>query len=91
VIRTRAAAHRDALQTHLNAHGIGTMIHYPVPPHLQEAYSGAGWKQGQFPLAEAMAESVLSLPLYPGMTESDVEHVTACIQGFFTNANSSNK
>jgi dTDP-4-amino-4,6-dideoxygalactose transaminase len=80
VVRTRTKAQRDTLQEHLSSQGIGTMIHYPVPPHLQEAYNSEGWKQGQFPLAEAMADTVLSLPLYPGMTESDVERVAACIQ-----------
>jgi dTDP-4-amino-4,6-dideoxygalactose transaminase len=80
VIRTQ---HRDALQAHLTQSGIGTMIHYPIPPHLQEAYSDAGWQQGQFPLAEAMAKTVLSLPLYPSMTEAHVERVVDCIREFF--------
>jgi dTDP-4-amino-4,6-dideoxygalactose transaminase len=84
VIRTQTRADRDGLQEHLNRHGIGTMIHYPLPPHLQEAYENHGWKQGQFPLAEAMAETVLSLPLYPGMTESDVERVAVCVEDFFS-------
>jgi dTDP-4-amino-4,6-dideoxygalactose transaminase len=84
VIRTQ---HRDGLQEHLTQRGIGTMIHYPIPPHLQEAYRGSGWKQGQFPLAEAMATSVLSLPLYPGMTEAHVERVVGCIQEFFATKN----
>ncbi len=56
---------RDELQQHLNAAGIGTLIHYPVPPHLSQAYQDAGWSAGQFPLAEQLARSVLSLPLGP--------------------------
>jgi dTDP-4-amino-4,6-dideoxygalactose transaminase len=81
VIRTK---HRDALQAHLNANGIGTMIHYPVPPHLQEAYKNMGWKQGQFPLAEETAETCLSLPISPVMTNEQVEQVIRIVRGFFS-------
>lgn len=56
---------RDALQQKLNAAGIGTLIHYPVPAHLSGAYADAGWKRGDFPLAEAAADTVLSLPIGP--------------------------
>lgn len=80
VIRTKR---RDALQEHLTQNGIGTMIHYPVPPHLQEAYSDKGWKQGQFPLAEEIAQTCLSLPIFPGLTDSQVERVVEVIKAFF--------
>lgn len=56
---------RDALQQKLNAAGIGTLIHYPVPAHLSGAYADAGWKRGDFPLAETAADTVLSLPIGP--------------------------
>ncbi len=56
---------RDALQQKLNAAGIGTLIHYPVPAHLSGAYADAGWKRGDFPLAETSADTVLSLPIGP--------------------------
>lgn len=80
VIRTKK---RDALQEHLTKQGIGTMIHYPVPPHLQEAYKHQGWKQGQFPLAEEIAQTCLSLPIFPMMTEAQVEQVVEAIRTFF--------
>lgn len=70
VIRTKK---RDALQNYLNENGIGTLIHYPIPPHLQEAYKHLGYKKGDFPIAEELAETALSLPLWPGMT---IEHIT---------------
>lgn len=56
---------RDALQARLAERGIGTLIHYPIPPHLQEAYADAGFTKGQFPLAERLAGEVLSLPMGP--------------------------
>lgn len=80
VIRSR---YRDALQEYLNNNGIGTMIHYPVPPHLQQAYQDHHWKQGEFPLAEELAQTVLSIPLYPGMNEGHIGRVVEVIQGFF--------
>lgn len=64
VIRTKQ---REILQKKLSENGIGTLIHYPVPPHLQKAYAHLGYKQGDFPIAEAMANEVLSLPMWPGM------------------------
>ncbi len=68
-------AQRDALQKHLQAAEIGTLIHYPVPPHLSEAYQDAGWRAGQFLLAEQMAQSVLSLPMGPHLSTSAAEIV----------------
>ena len=58
-------AKRDLLQQRLNDAGIGTLIHYPLPPHLSGAYADAGWKPGAFPLAEEIAQTVLSLPIGP--------------------------
>jgi len=77
------AERRDALQAHLLERGIQTMIHYPVPPHLQKAYGGAGFREGQFPLAENMARTCLSLPLYPGMRTEQVEKVCEEIRLFY--------
>lgn len=79
VVRT---PHRDALQQHLAAHGIGTVIHYPVPPHLQPAYQQLGFRAGQFPIAERLAESSLSLPLWPGMKEAQVADVAMHLRQF---------
>ena len=73
---------RDALQQHLAAWGIGTLIHYPVPPHRQPAYAGLGWAAGALPIAEDLAATCLSLPLWPGMTEEQVAAVAAAIRQF---------
>lgn len=62
---------RDALQRRLTDAGIGSLIHYPIPPHKQAAYEGAGWLQEAFPLASCMAAEVLSLPMGPHLAVSD--------------------
>lgn len=80
VVRTR---HRAALMKHLADRGIGTLIHYPVPPHLQECYIDLGHRKGDFPIAEQLAKEVLSLPIWPGMTEAEVQTVTKAIRDFF--------
>ena len=79
-------AQRDALQHHLHAAEIGTLIHYPVPPHLSEAYQDAGWHAGQFPLAEQLAQSVLSLPVGPHLSTSAAEIVIDEVRKFAINA-----
>ncbi len=80
VIRTK---HRDALQKHLTENGIGTMIHYPIPPHLQNAYTSLGYKKGDFAIAEEIADTCLSLPIWPGISTHDVAEVVKSINGFF--------
>jgi dTDP-4-amino-4,6-dideoxygalactose transaminase len=75
---------RNELQAHLTSKGIGTLIHYPVPPHLQEAYKELNYKKGDFPLAEEIAETALSLPLYPGLSKADVGYVCDEIKSFLT-------
>ena len=67
---------------HLKSHQIGTMIHYPIPPHLSEAYQYLGFHRGSFPIAEKNAEEVLSLPMYNGMTEEEQAYVLATINQF---------
>lgn len=74
---------RDELQQYLSANGVGTMIHYPVPPHLQEAYQSLGYQQGDFPMAEQLAKTCLSLPLFPGMTDEQVTTVAYYVKRFF--------
>lgn len=74
---------RDELQEYLQQKGIGTMIHYPIPPHLQKAYRELNYKTGDFPIAERIANTCLSLPLYPGMTELQIEEVVGCIKKFY--------
>ncbi len=83
VVRT---ARRAALQAFLTARGIGTQIHYPTPPHLTPAYAGAGWKRGDFPLAEKLADEVLSLPIGPHHTAEQIDRVCAAIREFFATA-----
>lgn len=61
-------SNRDALQHHLSVAGVGTMIHYPVPPHLSAAYAGMSDTLGAFPITERMAKEVLSLPMGPHLT-----------------------
>jgi len=73
---------RDALQRALNDAGVGTLIHYPIPPHRQQAYAERGYKQGDFPIAEAMAEEVLSLPIGPHLSFEDQDRVIAALLDF---------
>ena len=83
VIRT---AKRDALQQHLADRGIGSQVHYPTPPHLSPAYSACGWKRGDFPVAERLANEVLSLPIGPHHTIEQVDVVCDAINEFFRHA-----
>jgi dTDP-4-amino-4,6-dideoxygalactose transaminase len=80
VVRT---ARREELQQHLTDQGVSTLVHYPVPPHRQEAYADLNMTQGQFPIAEALAATCLSLPMWPGMTEEHVAAVANAMRGFF--------
>ncbi len=80
MIRT---ARRDALQEHLQKQGVGTLIHYPLPPHLQKAYSDMNKKAGDYPIAELIAKTCLSLPLYPGLKTAEVDYICDAIRGFF--------
>lgn len=73
---------RDEMIKFLDEHGIGTIIHYPVPPHLSEAYRYLNISKGNLPITEKYAETVLSIPLYNGMTEEEQEFVIEVINGF---------
>lgn len=73
VVRTEK---REALQDYLNQNGIGTLIHYPIPPHLQKAYKHLGYKKGDFPIAEELADTCLSLPLWVGIEKEDINKVS---------------
>ena len=74
---------RNELQAYLSSAGIGTLIHYPVPPHLQEAYKELNYKKGDFPIAEEIANTALSLPLYPGMSIEEISYICGEIKSFF--------
>ena len=73
---------RDALIAHLEAHNIATIIHYPIPPHLAEAYIYLGHKEGAFPITEQYAHEVLSIPMYNGMTLEEQDRVIDALNSF---------
>lgn len=73
---------RDRLIDYLNERGVGTIIHYPIPPHLSEAYSSLGMKRGSLPITESYADTVLSIPLYNGMTNEEIETVVEALNAF---------
>ena len=74
---------RDALQAHLAANGVPTIIYYPKPLHLQRCYADQGWKAGEQPVAESVSARVLPLPMYPELTDAQVEHVVDQVRAFF--------
>lgn len=76
-------SHREALQRHLRSRGIQTMIHYPVPPHLQQAYEGLGYRRGSFPITERLSDQVISLPLWIGMSDDQVVRVAEEVRRYF--------
>ena len=74
---------RDALQKHLEAAGIPTLIYYPVPLHLQRCYADQGGQLGDYPVAEAVSRRIQPLPMYPELTDDQVDWVITAIRGFF--------
>ena len=81
-IRTKK---RDELQNYLNSQDISTMIHYPLPPHLQKAYTHLGYIKGDFPIAEEIADTTLSLPIGPHLSIDETEYISSKIKQFFNN------
>jgi dTDP-4-amino-4,6-dideoxygalactose transaminase len=79
VVRSRA---RDRLQQHLKAQGIQTLIHYPVPPHLQQAYADLEIEAGAYPISEAIHREVLSLPMGPHLQEAHARRVVEAVRAF---------
>lgn len=73
---------RDELIAYLEANNIGSIIHYPIPPHLSEAYSYLGKKRGALPITESYADTVLSIPLYIGMTKAEQDYVIEKLNAF---------
>jgi dTDP-4-amino-4,6-dideoxygalactose transaminase len=71
---------RDKVCEALQKKGIGVLIHYPIPIHLQEAYSELGYKKGDFPVSEKLAQEVLSLPMFPHMNKDQIEYVSASLK-----------
>ena len=73
---------RDELETYLAEKGSGTVKHYPTPMHLQGAYEDLNIKEGELPIAEEISRTVLSLPMYYGMTEDEVSYVIEALNRF---------
>lgn len=73
---------RERLIEYLNEKEIGTIIHYPIPPHLSEAYGYLGYQEGSFPITEHYAKTVLSIPMYNGMTEEEQTQVIEALNAF---------
>ena len=71
---------RNALQAHLAARGVGTLIHYPIAPHMQQAFSELGFKAGAFPISERIHAQELSLPMGPHLQPAEVEYVAECVR-----------
>lgn len=76
-------ADRDRLQAFLGQRGIQTLIHYPIPAHLQPAYAGLGYARGRLPVTERTADAILSLPMYPQLTDAEADQVIAAIREFY--------
>ncbi|HAO79670.1 MAG TPA: erythromycin biosynthesis sensory transduction protein eryC1, partial [Verrucomicrobia subdivision 3 bacterium] len=75
---------RDELKAHLDANGVGCALHYPLPLHLQKCYASLGHKPGDFPVAEKAARECLSLPIYPELTDTQIQRVAEVVRGFFS-------
>jgi len=73
---------RERLAEYLTERGIGTIIHYPIPPYLSEAYRYLGYKRGDFPITEHLADTVLSIPMYNGMTDEEQDYVIDALNQF---------
>ena len=73
---------RERFMAYMQEHGIGTVIHYPIPPHLSEAYKSLGFSEGAYPLTEHFAKTVVSIPIYNGMTAEETDYVIHTINQF---------
>jgi len=73
-------SNRNKVLEEMKKRGVGVLIHYPIPIHLQEAYADLGFKKGDFPVSEKIADEVLSLPMFPHMTNDQIEHVCTSLK-----------
>lgn len=73
---------REKFMKYMEENDIGTMIHYPIPPHLSEAYGYLGYEKGDFPLAEAYSNEVVSIPIYNGMKKEEIDYVIEVINNY---------
>lgn len=76
-------SNRDGLATFLKENGVATGVHYPIPLHLQKAFEYLGYKKGALPVAEKMAEEILSLPIFPELEESEIKNIVTLIKKFY--------
>ena len=74
--------HRDELQKFISERGIESALHYPLPVHLQKAYAHLGYKVGDLPVSETVAKRCLTLPLFPEMTDEQIDQVTSAVREF---------
>ncbi|MEK6715181.1 MAG: DegT/DnrJ/EryC1/StrS family aminotransferase [Candidatus Omnitrophota bacterium] len=74
---------RDKLQEFLKTQGVATLMHYPIPIHIEEVYKYLGYKKGDFPNAELVASTIISLPMYPELKEEEIEYVVEAIKRFY--------
>ncbi len=81
-VYTIRSLQRDSLQEFLSKRGIGTKVYYPLPLHLEEVHKGLGYKKGDFPVAEKASREVLSLPIYPELSEDDIKLVAGEVSNF---------
>ena len=77
-----APEHRDPLRDWLDRHGIDSGIHYPIPLHLQAAHEHLDLAEGAFPVAEAKAKQIVSLPIYPELTEAQQDHIVNALRAY---------
>ena len=78
------AEKRNELKKYLEKKGIATVVHYPTPIHLQPAYKDLGYKRGDFPVTEDLAEKTISLPIFPEIKDSEIEYVCKTIREFYS-------
>lgn len=79
MVRTKE---RDALREHLSQHGVASAIHYPEPIHLTEAYADLGLGAGSLPVSERLSKEICSLPLFPSMTDAELDQVATAVLTF---------